>query len=177
MHDPLGDALAVEAGQLLDQVLVLEEDRPAGPAVWERWLSATGAPDSVVRVSFAMPLTLRPSRFISLRELSYENDKLFLWNGPRCSRLTYLVAVDDHRHFGKAAEACFVSQPAFTSQIRELERRLGVTLFERGNRRVLPTSVGTIVIERARGVLRDMDELVVAARLDPAQLRGPMALG
>jgi LysR family transcriptional regulator, hydrogen peroxide-inducible genes activator len=52
-----------------------------------------------------------------------------------------------------------------------------VTLFERGNRKVLPTSVGVRVIERARGVLRDADELVAAARLDPAELRGPLALG
>jgi LysR family hydrogen peroxide-inducible transcriptional activator len=96
---------------------------------------------------------------------------------PTLQQLTYLVAVDEHRHFGKAADACFVSQPALSSQIRELERRLGVTLFERGNRKVLPTSVGATVIERARGVLRDMDELVGAARLDPAELRGPLAVG
>ncbi len=96
---------------------------------------------------------------------------------PSLQQLTYLVAVEDHRHFGRAAEACFVSQPALSAQIRELERRLGVTLFERGNRQVLPTTVGTAVIERARGVLRDMDELVAAAHLDPAGLRGPLALG
>src|SRR5580704_11636152 len=96
---------------------------------------------------------------------------------PTLQQLTYLVAVDEHRHFGKAAEACFVSQPALSAQIRELERRLGVSLFERGNRRVLPTAVGVTVIERARGVLRDADELVAAARLDPDGLRGPLALG
>jgi LysR family hydrogen peroxide-inducible transcriptional activator len=96
---------------------------------------------------------------------------------PTLQQLTYLVAVDEHRHFGKAAEACFVSQPALSAQIRKLERRLGVTLFERGNRKVLPTTVGVTVIERARGVLRDTDELVTAARLDPAGLRGPLALG
>jgi LysR family hydrogen peroxide-inducible transcriptional activator len=96
---------------------------------------------------------------------------------PTLRQLRYLVAVDEQRHFGKAAEACFVSQPALSAQIRELERRLGVTLFERGNRQVLPTSVGGAVIERARGVLRDMDELVGAARLDPVELRGPLALG
>jgi LysR family hydrogen peroxide-inducible transcriptional activator len=96
---------------------------------------------------------------------------------PTLQQLTYLVAVDEERHFGKAADACFVSQPALSAQIRELERKLGVTLFERGNRQVLPTAVGARVIERARGVLRDMDELVGAARLDPEQLRGPLALG
>jgi LysR family transcriptional regulator, hydrogen peroxide-inducible genes activator len=96
---------------------------------------------------------------------------------PTLQQLTYLVAVEDHRHFGRAAEACFVSQPALSAQIRELERRLGVTLFERGNRQVLPTAVGATVIERARGVLRDMDELVGAAHLHPTELRGPLALG
>ena len=59
------------------------------------------------------------------------------------TELKYIVAVARERHFGRAAEACFVSQPALSAQIRELERRLGVTLFERGNRKVLPTSVGT----------------------------------
>jgi LysR family hydrogen peroxide-inducible transcriptional activator len=96
---------------------------------------------------------------------------------PTLQQLLYLVAVDEHRHFGRAAEACLVSQPALSSQIRELERRLGVTLFERGNRQVLPTTVGIAVIDRARGVLRDTDELVSAARLDPDGLRGPLALG
>ncbi|HXQ58797.1 MAG TPA: LysR substrate-binding domain-containing protein [Acidimicrobiales bacterium] len=96
---------------------------------------------------------------------------------PTLKQLTYLVAVDEHRHFGKAAEACFVSQPALSAQIRELEKRLGNTLFERGNRQVLPTAVGARVIERARGVLRDMDELVSAARVDPTELRGPLLLG
>ncbi len=96
---------------------------------------------------------------------------------PTLQQLVYLVAVDEHRHFGKAAEASLVSQPALSSQIRELERRLGVSLFERGNRRVLPTAVGATVIERARGVLRDVDELVSAARVDADGLRGPLALG
>jgi LysR family hydrogen peroxide-inducible transcriptional activator len=96
---------------------------------------------------------------------------------PTLQQLQYLVAVDEQRHFGRAAEACLVSQPALSAQIRELERRLGVTLFERANRRVLPTAVGRTVIDRARGVLRDMDELVSAAHLDPAGLRGPLAFG
>lgn len=96
---------------------------------------------------------------------------------PTLQQLAYLVAVDEHRHFGKAAEACDVSQPALSAQIRELEKRLGCTLFERGNRQVLPTAVGVRVIDRARGVLRDADELVTAARLDPDELRGPLALG
>ena len=96
---------------------------------------------------------------------------------PSLQQLTYLVAVDEHRHFGRAAEACFVSQPALSAEIRELEKRLGSTLIERGNRQVRPTAVGARVIERARGVLRDMDELVAAARLDPDELVGPLALG
>src|SRR5580658_6302647 len=95
-----------------------------------------------------------------------------LSRGPTLQQLAYLVAVDEHRHFGRAAEASFVSQPALSAQIRELERRLGVTLFERANRRVLPTAAGTAVIGRARGVLRDVDDLVAAAHLDPTELRG-----
>ncbi len=56
--------------------------------------------------------------------------------------LQYLVAVAEHRHFGRAADACFVSQPTLSTQIKKLEERLGVTLIERGNRRVMLTPMG-----------------------------------
>lgn len=83
------------------------------------------------------------------------------------TQLAYAVAVDTHGHFGRAAEACFVTQPALSMQIRKLERELGAVLFDRGRTPVVPTEVGRLVVEQARAVLRE------AARL--AELRGEAA--
>jgi LysR family hydrogen peroxide-inducible transcriptional activator len=83
--------------------------------------------------------------------------------------LQYLVAVADHRHFGKAAEACFVSQPTLSAQIKKLERELGVELFERHPRQVLLTEAGAQIVERARGMLStaaDIDDIARRAK-DP----------
>ncbi len=78
--------------------------------------------------------------------------------------LEYLVAVADHRHFGRAAEACHVSQPTLSVQIRKLERELGVELVERAPRHVTLTDVGEEVVERAREVLREVDTVREVAR-------------
>lgn len=89
----------------------------------------------------------------------------------------YLVAVAEHRHFGRAAEACKVSQPTLSSQIRKLEDDLGVKLLERTNKRVELTPVGTQILEHAREALaqaREMEEVAQSAR-DP--LVGILRLG
>ncbi|MEN9822206.1 MAG: hypothetical protein RLZ04_632 [Actinomycetota bacterium] len=78
--------------------------------------------------------------------------------------LRYLVAVADHRHFGRAAEACFVSQPTLSTQIKKLERELGVDLFERHPRQVLLTSAGERILEHARSVLAETDTIRDVAR-------------
>jgi LysR family transcriptional regulator, hydrogen peroxide-inducible genes activator len=67
--------------------------------------------------------------------------------------LQYLVALADHRHFGRAAEACFVSQPTLSTQVKKLETELGVELIERRPRNVLLTDAGQRVVERARVIL------------------------
>jgi len=69
--------------------------------------------------------------------------------------LDYLVAIADHRHFGRAAEACYVSQPTLSTQIKKLETELGVQLVERGMRQALLTAAGQQVVERARLVLHE----------------------
>ena len=66
--------------------------------------------------------------------------------------LRYLVALADERHFGQAAERCFVSQPTLSAQIRKLEEYLGVPLVERQPKRVALTETGVKVVERARRV-------------------------
>ncbi len=78
--------------------------------------------------------------------------------------LRYLVAVDEQRHFGRAAEACFVSQPTLSTQVRKLEGELGVELFERAPRRVTPTAAGERIIDHARKVLAEVDLIEAIAR-------------
>jgi LysR family hydrogen peroxide-inducible transcriptional activator len=82
---------------------------------------------------------------------------------PSIRQLEYAVAVSEALSFRRAAEACHVSQPALSAQIRELESTLGVRLFERDRRRVLVTEAGQEVLRRARAVILAMDELVGTA--------------
>lgn len=83
--------------------------------------------------------------------------------------LRYLVALADHKHFGRAAAASFVSQPTLSTQIRKLEEELGVTLIERAPRRVILTDVGREVADRARRIVGEVEQLRECARrtLDP----------
>jgi len=69
--------------------------------------------------------------------------------------LEYLVAVADHRHFGRAAGACHVSQPTLSTQLKKLESQLGAQLVERTSRHVLLTAVGEAIVARARHILAD----------------------
>ena len=91
--------------------------------------------------------------------------------------LQYLVAVADERHFGRAADACHVSQPTLSGQIRKLEERLGVPVFERTNRSVSITPAGADIIECARRVMAQVAriEAIADARRDP--LAAPLRLG
>lgn len=91
--------------------------------------------------------------------------------------LQYLVAVADERHFGRAADACHVSQPTLSGQIRKLEERLGVPIFERTNRSVSATPAGEDIIECARRVMAQVEriEAIADARRDP--LAAPLRLG
>lgn len=84
--------------------------------------------------------------------------------------LEYLVAVADHRHFGEAAAACYVSQPTLSTQLRKLEAELGVELVERAPRRVALTPAGRRIVERARDVLRGVEDIHTISRAahDPA---------
>ncbi|MEZ5235696.1 MAG: LysR substrate-binding domain-containing protein [Acidimicrobiia bacterium] len=79
--------------------------------------------------------------------------------------LEYLVALAEHRNFGRAAAACYVSQPTLSAQIRKLERELDVALVERDQRRVLLTPAGEQVAAQAAVVLRGVDDLRHLARL------------
>lgn len=91
--------------------------------------------------------------------------------------LTYLVAVADHLHFGKAASACHVSQPTLSMQLKKLEEFLGVQLFERGNRQVLLTPVGKEIISHARHVLQESEAIRAIARVSKDPFAGELRLG
>lgn len=83
--------------------------------------------------------------------------------------LHYLVALAEHRHFGRAAAATFVSQPTLSTQIKKLEDELGVALFERAPRKVMLTPAGRDIAQRARQILNEVEQLKESARrqLDP----------
>jgi LysR family hydrogen peroxide-inducible transcriptional activator len=90
--------------------------------------------------------------------------------------LRYLVALADERHFGRAAERCFVSQPTLSAQIRKLEEYLGVTLVERQPKRVALTETGQKVVERARRALQEADAIVDLGKTDRDPLAGALKL-
>lgn len=92
-------------------------------------------------------------------------------------QLTYALAVDKHRHFKKAAEACSVSQSALSTAIAELESQLGMQLFERNNKQVLVTTVGARFLEKARQIALLVDDLYLLAQQDQAPLSYPLSLG
>jgi len=83
--------------------------------------------------------------------------------------LQYLVAVDQYRHFGKAAQACAVSQPTLSGQILKLENQLGIQLIERHNRKVMATSAGRVLIDKARAIMHNVQDFECSAKalLDP----------
>ncbi|HEY2346978.1 MAG TPA: LysR substrate-binding domain-containing protein [Xanthomonadaceae bacterium] len=91
--------------------------------------------------------------------------------------LHYLVALADHRHFGRAAAASFVSQPTLSTQIRKLEDELGVALVERAPRKVMLTPIGRDIAERARRVLAEVDQLKESARRTRDPEAGSVRLG
>lgn len=92
-------------------------------------------------------------------------------------QLYYFDALARHRHFGKAARDCSVSQPALSVQIRDLETSLGATLVERGARQITLSSLGEAFALRAHRILREVDELADLARASGSPLTGPLRFG
>jgi LysR family hydrogen peroxide-inducible transcriptional activator len=90
---------------------------------------------------------------------------------------TYLLALEAHGGFHRAAEACHVSQPALSIQIRKMEEELGIQLLERGRRSLLFTPAGLEVLERARGILRRVHEIEDLARLWNDPYAGELSIG
>ncbi|WP_394663031.1 hydrogen peroxide-inducible genes activator [uncultured Sphingomonas sp.] len=95
---------------------------------------------------------------------------------PTLKQLQYLVALQDHSHFGRAADACFVTQSTLSAGLRELETLIGVTLVERTRRVVRFTPLGERIADKARRVLREADELGDMARAAGRPLSGEMRM-
>ena len=93
------------------------------------------------------------------------------------TQLAYAVAVDTHRHFGRAAEACHVTQPTLSMQVGKLERALGVTLFDRSRAPVVPTAVGRAVLDQARVALREVARVADARDEAAGEIAGEVRLG
>jgi LysR family transcriptional regulator, hydrogen peroxide-inducible genes activator len=96
---------------------------------------------------------------------------------PTIKQLQYLVALRQHGHFGRAAEACFVTQSTLSVGIRELESLLGMTLVERTRRVVRFTPLGIRMADKAVRILRETEELADMARAEGQPLSGELRLG
>ena len=101
-----------------------------------------------------------------------------LHNLPMTLReLQYLVALADHGHFGRAAEACHVTQPTLSTQLRKLEAFLGAALLERDSKSIHLTPIGVRIVARARILLAEVDAIRALARAAAAPLSQPLTLG
>ena len=92
-------------------------------------------------------------------------------------QLRYFDALARHRHFGRAAEACAISQPALSVQMKELEAMFGAPLVERSARDIRLSGLGEELVQRARGILRAIDELEDQTRSTRGPLSGPLSFG
>ncbi len=96
---------------------------------------------------------------------------------PTIRQISYLIALAQHRHFGRAAEACFVTQSTLSAGLQELETVLGVMLVERTKRRVHITPLGRVIAARGRELLGMAEEMVDLAQSAAAPLVGSLRLG
>lgn len=92
------------------------------------------------------------------------------------TQLEYLVAVDQERHFGKAAQMCFVSQPSLSAQIQKLEDELDVIIFDRSKKPILVTETGKEIIEQAKTILREHKKLKALADTRALEPKGDFEL-
>lgn len=92
-------------------------------------------------------------------------------------QMEYIIAVEQHRHFGKAAAACFVTQPTLSMMIQKLEDELGIKVFDRSRQPVVPTPAGEIVIGQARVILQEVHIMKDLLRQQKQNLTGELRVG
>lgn len=96
---------------------------------------------------------------------------------PSITQLEYIVAVEKHRHFGKAAEQCHVTQPTLSMQIQKVEEEIGFPIFDRIKKPVVPTDKGIRFIHQAKVLLREHNKLMELSRSQSGELSGEFRLG
>jgi LysR family hydrogen peroxide-inducible transcriptional activator len=93
------------------------------------------------------------------------------------TQLEYILAIDTHRHFAKAAEACFVTQPTLSMQVSKLEKTLGVKIFDRSHTPVVPTEAGKQILEQAKKILLEKSRVKEIISLKKGLLEGELRIG
>ena len=92
------------------------------------------------------------------------------------TQLEYMLAVDRHRHFGRAASECHVTQPSLSMQLQKLEEELGIIVFDRSKKPIMATEQGKLIIEQAKVVINEYKKLALIALNKEAGLRGEFKL-
>ena len=93
------------------------------------------------------------------------------------TQLEYIVAVDTYRHFGRAAESCFITQPTLSMQIKKLEEDLSVIIFDRSKQPLIPTDVGARIIEQSRILLKEAEKINNIVREHKNLISGELKIG
>ncbi len=93
------------------------------------------------------------------------------------TQLEYIVAVDTYRHFGKAAESCFITQPTLSMQIKKLEEELEIIVFDRSKQPLIPTDVGLRIIEQARIILMEAEGIANIVKEHKNEVSGTLRIG
>ena len=93
------------------------------------------------------------------------------------TQLEYIIAIDNHRHFARAADACFITQPTLSMQVQKLEDTLGVKIFDRSRSPVVPTEAGKEILNQAKKILLEKDRIgeIISAR--KGLLEGELRIG
>ncbi len=92
-------------------------------------------------------------------------------------QLHYIIALDNYRHFVKAAESCYVAQPTLTLQVKKLEDEIGLTIFDRTSKPLKPTAQGENFITKARQIVREVNGLKEMINTDKQSLKGDLKIG
>lgn len=93
------------------------------------------------------------------------------------SQLEYIIALDTYRHFGKAADNCFITQPTLSMQINKLEDNLGVKIFDRSRQPVVPTELGSMILEQARKVVNEAKKMEEIIEDQKKEVSGALKIG